>query len=560
LHRALARVQLQLQRSTQTADPFIATAAAIAVVGEPLFWAVWSYLIPQDVDDLGLRLAISALCAPLVFHRRWPQALTPWLPAYWHLAVLLTVPAHFALMLIANAYSLTWLLTTVSGAVLLSVLMPWHIAFITFVLGTTAAALSASWLLNQPNALHWPRPEVLTVYLFCLVVTGMVNLRLQQARSVQLRAERHLRELAQTNTELLRERHDLLANFLNNSLLERLRVLESTVGLRKALALMTEQQNRFCALLQADIRSFTKLVDAHNESAVAQLVSQCYTEITSVGQDLSVIKPIGDCIFLYSDIDQAREEAVLNVFCLAAIFVASVHAVNETSAKALNLPPLNVGLGLHAGDVIYGNLSSPTLVDPTVLGVNVNLTARLEQLTKAAPVAARIGPNGMLMSEEFVWLLRKSGLSLPGMLVLDLGELAAPVRDFANVTRLYGLTEAQALSFAPQARERIRLARLARAGATARTRLQTDPGSHRGVPYQVQMRGAGPNLSWSIFLDVSRWHTQRVHAALRHLPPGVTHTQSQGDERWLEIVTQSGDLDENDVHAIAAALIDRLRD
>lgn len=63
--------------------------------------------------------------------------------------------------------------------------------------------------------------------------------------------------------------------------------------------------------------------------------------------------------------------------------------------KTQSLPTLSFGVGLHYGEVIYGNVGAPDRLDFTVMGAAVNETARLEGLTKSLH-------EPVLMSREFV--------------------------------------------------------------------------------------------------------------------------------------------------------------
>jgi class 3 adenylate cyclase len=581
LHELWDRVRSGAEDSTSTAKPYIATAALVAVLAEPLFWWVWAVWLPQPFESLGLRLAISALCLPLVWHERWPARLRSWLPLYWHSAVLVTVPFHFCLMLLANQGSTAWLLSVLSGAVVLALLLPSAVAVACFALGALLASLSAPLLLSTPSDLIALPPELVVVFAFTLVTIGLVSHRVTQARAAQQRSELRARQLAEMNSQLQKDHNDILGRFLNNSVVNRLQELESEVGLDDALSTLTRRQTRFCATLQADIRGFSQLVAPHNELAVAQLVSSCYDEVTTIGQDLSVIKPIGDCLFVYSDFEQAREDSVLNLFCLACVFVESVFHANATRARALGLPDLNVGIGLHAGSVVYGNISSATLVDPTVVGVNVNLTARLEGLSKAEPVARRLGPNAIILSREAMWMIRRTGFHLPGLQVLDLPQLGVAVRDFPDVEQVYGLPQGDALALVPQARERIRQARLARAARRAAPTPVGAACSHQGISYTAEMVGSGSRLTWCVSIRVSKWPEEQVWQALQLMQhdrpelPAVRaslrtlaqalfpDSSAEGlglSAYWLELRTQDpGEHDELDAHALAHAYIESLR-
>ena len=56
-------------------------------------------------------------------------------------------------------------------------------------------------------------------------------------------------------------------------------------------------------------------------------------------------------------------------------------ALNEKNGET-GRAPLNYGIGVHVGDVMYGNIGSRARLDFTVIGPAVNMASRLETLTK----------------------------------------------------------------------------------------------------------------------------------------------------------------------------------
>src|SRR6185312_11023978 len=61
--------------------------------------------------------------------------------------------------------------------------------------------------------------------------------------------------------------------------------------------------------------------------------------------------------------------------------------------------PLNYGIGVHVGDVMYGNIGSRSRLDFTVIGPAVNMASRLETLTK------QLGRK-VLLSKAFAELVK----------------------------------------------------------------------------------------------------------------------------------------------------------
>ena len=62
--------------------------------------------------------------------------------------------------------------------------------------------------------------------------------------------------------------------------------------------------------------------------------------------------------------------------------IASMAQLNRERRKA-RLPALRFGIGLHVGELLWGNIGSPDRLDFTAIGPAVNLASRLEHATKA---------------------------------------------------------------------------------------------------------------------------------------------------------------------------------
>jgi adenylate cyclase len=56
-------------------------------------------------------------------------------------------------------------------------------------------------------------------------------------------------------------------------------------------------------------------------------------------------------------------------------------APNEKN-RATGKEPVNLGIGVHVGHAMYGNIGSRARLDVAVIGLAVNMASRLEALTK----------------------------------------------------------------------------------------------------------------------------------------------------------------------------------
>ena len=137
------------------------------------------------------------------------------------------------------------------------------------------------------------------------------------------------------------------------------------------------------ALWFSDLRSFTTITDTAKPTEIIPLLND-YAEavITAVHEaGADVLKLIGDGTLALSrgdDLSDACRRA------LAAQEIAR-HRVRELNEKrrAEERPVTEVYVGLHVGEVFYGNIGSVDRLDFTVVGPAVNETSRIASMCRS---------------------------------------------------------------------------------------------------------------------------------------------------------------------------------
>ena len=139
----------------------------------------------------------------------------------------------------------------------------------------------------------------------------------------------------------------------------------------------------------SDLRDFTGMSERLPASEVLELLNN-YMQL--VGDALSanggeILKFIGDGVMGYFPAEDALFLPMVTGQALAAArrLIADIEAANEARAAG-GLDPLRFGVGLHVGDVTFGNVGTQDRLDFTVIGPAVNRASRLEGLTKELKV------------------------------------------------------------------------------------------------------------------------------------------------------------------------------
>jgi adenylate cyclase len=135
----------------------------------------------------------------------------------------------------------------------------------------------------------------------------------------------------------------------------------------------------------SDLRDFTGMNERLPAGEVLELLNN-YLQL--VGDALGanggeILKFIGDGVMGYFPAEDALFLPMVTGQALAAArrLITDIEAANEARAAG-GRDPLRFGIGLHLGDVTFGNVGTEDRLDFTVIGAAVNRASRLESLTK----------------------------------------------------------------------------------------------------------------------------------------------------------------------------------
>ncbi|MDO8270885.1 MAG: adenylate/guanylate cyclase domain-containing protein [Gammaproteobacteria bacterium] len=242
-------------------------------------------------------------------------------------------------------------------------------------------------------------------------------------QSVQVSGRDEISELATSVNNMARglaekeKVRDLLGKVVSHEIAEEL--------LSKTIELGGEE--KIVTVLFADIKGFTSLCENTPPEAVLTLLNSYLSEITAVIERHQgvVDKYTGDSVMALFGAPLSRGNDAQNAVRTALAMEEAMTSLNARN-RAAGMAEVEAGIGVHTGLVVAGNLGSQNRLNYTVIGDSVNLSARLEGLTRKYHVANIVSETTRLSAPGFVYreldLVRVAGKREPVRIFEVIGE------------------------------------------------------------------------------------------------------------------------------------------
>lgn len=140
-------------------------------------------------------------------------------------------------------------------------------------------------------------------------------------------------------------------------------------------------ERREMTFLFSDIRGFTPFSDQNSPEVVQSVLTQYFSVMNGIIMHQyqgSINKLIGDAIMAYWGFPLKGEDHAFLAVSAALAMQAAMDQWREDEGKQ----PLYIGVGIHTGEAMVGNVGSEDFMDFTVIGDAVNVASRLESVTK----------------------------------------------------------------------------------------------------------------------------------------------------------------------------------
>jgi adenylate cyclase len=165
-------------------------------------------------------------------------------------------------------------------------------------------------------------------------------------------------------------------------------------------------EKRTVTILMSDLRGFTALAERLEAAEVVSLLNHYLSAMVEVIQQQggTIDEIIGDAILVLFGAPVAMEDDARRAVLCALGMQKAMAGVNEQNRQR-GWPEIEMGVALHTGEVVVGNIGSVKRSKYGVVGRTINTTARIESFTVGgqvivSPTLVQAAGRDLILGEE----------------------------------------------------------------------------------------------------------------------------------------------------------------
>ncbi len=148
---------------------------------------------------------------------------------------------------------------------------------------------------------------------------------------------------------------------------------------------LVDQQTRVDAVAMfADLRGFTHLSESLTPTRVVALLNRFFSLLTGVAHRYAgtIFNMAGDSLMMGFNVPFVQTDAVFRAASTARDMLAEFRVLAD-EWMSVHAVEIGLGIGIHRGEVVVGNVGSPAYMSFTIIGDAVNTASRLTARARA---------------------------------------------------------------------------------------------------------------------------------------------------------------------------------
>lgn len=146
-------------------------------------------------------------------------------------------------------------------------------------------------------------------------------------------------------------------------------------------------ERRVVTMMFTDLRGSTELSETLSPADFMSLLNHYLGDMIEIinAWEGNILSFEGDAIVVVFGAPRPNDQAARQAVASAVSMQRRMPFINDWGAKR-GYPPISMGIGIHTGEAILGNVGSKVRMKYDMIGRNVNLAARIEGFTRGGQI------------------------------------------------------------------------------------------------------------------------------------------------------------------------------